>query len=188
MENAEQNLAPRTQYQGIQLKALKLLGSGVPAENVALALGVTPSYISQLLSDEEFALQLVELRYNAMQKHNQRDANYDEIEDRLLKQLETVLPLMMKPMEIIRSLQIINGAKRRGASSPESLTNKQTQVTLIMPTKILQVFSADINNQVVEVSGQELVTIDAKSLLSKVGKSDDSSTQKAIGSSTTTSS
>ncbi len=191
MNSPAETLEPattRTQYQGIQLKALKLLGEGVPAENVAIALGVTPSYISQLLADEEFSYQLVELRYNALQKHNKRDANYDDIEDRLLKQLESVLPLMMKPMEIIRSLQIINGAKRRGASSPESLTNKQTHVTLVLPTKIVQVFSADVNNQVVAVQGQELVTIDGKALLAKVGKQDDSNTPKAITGTQSTSS
>ena len=65
-------------------RALSLLGSGISAESAATALGVSPSRISQLLSAPEFAEQVAELRYNNLQQHNHRDANYDSLEDKLL--------------------------------------------------------------------------------------------------------
>lgn len=156
-----------------QQKALSLLGAGVAAEAVAATIGVTPSYISQLISDENFAEAVSTLRYESMQKHNVRDNKYDELEDALIDQFNTIRHSIMRPMELVRSLQVINAAKRRGASTPEHITNKSTQVVLNMPTQIIQKFSTNINNQVIQVSGQELLTIDSKALLAAAGKQND---------------
>jgi len=160
-------------FTGTAGRALELLGNGVNAESVAAALGVTPSYISTLIADEEFTTQLVTLKYEKLSKHNERDDKYNSIEDKLLEQLESLRPLMMRPMEVLRAIQVVNAAKRRGAASPDSIVNKQALVQLTMPIQLVQKFTTNINNQVVEVEGQELVTIDSKSLLSKIGRTDD---------------
>jgi len=157
-------------FNGLIERALKLLGNGVSQEATAAALGVTPSYITQLISIPEFAEKVSELRYESLQKHNERDSEYDSAEDALLKKLHGSIPLLIRPMEILRAIQVINNAKRRGVSSPESITNKQTQVTLLMPTQLIQKFTQNINNQVVSISGQELVTIDSKALINRVEK------------------
>jgi len=130
----------------IEDRVLNLLGQGIPAETVASALGVSPGRISQLLSDDIFSQKVVELRYSSLQKHNARDEKYDSLEDRLLERLEKTLPLMMKPETILKAIATINGAKRRGQSTPESITNKTTVVNLILPTKITQKFSVNENN------------------------------------------
>lgn len=160
-------------FTGTALRALELLGNGVNAESVSSALGVTPSYISTLIADPEFSEQLVARRYESLQKHNERDASYDAIEDKLLKQLESLRPLMMRPMEVLRAIQVVNAAKRRGSSAPESIVNQQALVQLSMPVTLIQKFTTNSNNQVVEVEGQQLVTIDPKALLSKIGRKDD---------------
>ena len=165
MENLED-----VKFNGLIERALKLLGNGVSQEATAAALGVTPSYITQLISIPEFAEKVSELRYESLQKHNERDSEYDSAEDALLKKLHGSIPLLIRPMEILRAIQVINNAKRRGVSSPESITNKQTQVTLLMPTQLIQKFTQNINNQVVSISGQELVTIDSKALINRVEK------------------
>ena len=146
-------------------RALSLLGSGIPAENVASALGVTPGRISQLLANKEFADQVATLRYEHLQKHNTRDASYDSIEDRLIQKLEKQLPLIMRPMETVKALQAVNGAKRRGQSAPEQVTNQQNIVALILPTIIAQRFTTNTINQVIKAGEQELVTMQAGSLL-----------------------
>ncbi len=65
----------------IEDRALVLLGAGIGGEAVANALGVTPSRISQLLSEQAFSDAVSTLRYENLQKHNNRDASYDTIED-----------------------------------------------------------------------------------------------------------
>lgn len=148
-------------------RAIKLLGSGVSPEQAATALGVTPSRISQLLSDQDFAQAVAELRFEALQKHNATDAAYDMLEDQLIEKLADVLPLMIRPMEILKAIQVINGAKRRGQSAPEQITHQNTVVNLVMPTQIIQKFQINSNNQITNVGSQTLETIQSTSLLNQ---------------------
>ena len=145
-------------------KALTLLGQGLPAVAVAAALGVSESRISQLVSDPDFAAQVAELRFANLSKHASRDAEYDSLEDSLLEKMKDLLPLMQRPMEVLKAIQVINSAKRRGASAPESLTNQSAVVQLLMPTQIIQQFTTNINNQVVKTGDTDLVTIQSGSM------------------------
>lgn len=154
----------------VETRALELLGSGIQPESVAAALGVTPSYISQLLSDDEFSQQVTTLRYNALQKHNDRDNSYDSIEDKLLEKLDKSIPMMYKPAEILSAIKVVNAAKRRGQSAPQQITNQQNIVNLVLPTAITQNFVTNINNQVIKAGDQELLTIPSSALLAKAEK------------------
>ncbi len=149
-------------------KALHLLGSGVSAEQVASALGVTPSRIAQLLAEESFAVKVAALRYESLQKHNKRDGAYDSLEDKLLEKLERSLPLLIKPESILKAIAIVNGAKRRGQSAPQQVTNTQNVVQLVMPQVIVQKFTTNLDNQVVKAGKQELLTMPSGNLLKQV--------------------
>lgn len=149
-------------------KALKLLGYGGSVVSVAAACGVTESDISQYLSDPEFAAAVAELRYEAQSKHNARDEKLDSLEDSLIEKLETLKDLMIRPMEVLKALQIVNAAKRRGASSPEVLATQQQVVSLTIPVFVTQRFSTNIHNQVVVAGNQELVTIPSNDLINTV--------------------
>ena len=149
-------------------RALSLLGSGISAESVAAALGVEASRISQLLSNETFAGQVAELRYENLQKHNDRDGAYDSLEDKLLKKLEKQMGLLMRPQDILKAIQVVNGAKRRGQTAPESVTNNQNIVNILLPTHVAMQFTTNIDNQVVTAGGQNLVTMQAGNLLKQV--------------------
>lgn len=140
-------------------RALQLLGTGLRAEVVASAIGVTPGRISQLLADPEFADAVTALRVGSLQKHNKRDNIYDEIEDKLMDQFRNTMPMMMKPLEILKGIQVINAAKRRGQSAPEAIQQSNVVVTIVMPTKIVQHFTTNIHNQVIRAGEQELVTV-----------------------------
>ena len=151
-------------------RALTLLGQGIEHSIVASAIGVSVSRISQLMSDPEFARRVSELRFSSLVKHNQRDEGYDSIEDRLQKKFEGTLDFMIKPMEILKGLQVINSLKRRGVSTPEQIIGQQTVVQLSMPVQIINQYSTNqdiqvnINNQVVKAGQQELVTIQSSQM------------------------
>ena len=153
-------------------RALSLLGQGVPPVTVAASLGITEARISQLLSDEHFAAAVADLRFTNLQKHNVRDSKYDELEDTLLKRMEDCIPLMHRPNDILRAIQVINAAKRRGTSAPDHITNKQTVIQLTIPVQILNQFKANSQNQVVAIGEQTLLTIQSNNLesLSSIGK------------------
>lgn len=140
-------------------RALALLGQGLGPEIVASAIGISVSRISQLLSEPEFAAQVANLRFESLAAHTSRDRKYDSMEDSLLEKLQNCLPFMVKPFEILKAIQIINSAKRRGASSPDHISGNQEVVQLVMPVQIFQQFTTNVNNQVVKAGAQELVTV-----------------------------
>jgi predicted transcriptional regulator len=149
-------------------RALSLLGAGVSPTQVAAALGITESRVSQLISQPEFAAQVAELRFSTLSKHNERDSKYDSMEDNLLKRLEDCLPLMVRPLEILKAIQVINAAKRRGQSTPDNIVQQQTVINLTLPTQIINKFSLNAQNQVVQAGEQELLTLQSSTLLSKI--------------------
>jgi len=140
-------------------RALELLGQNIHPAHVAAALGVTESLISQYLADPQFVSEVAELRFKTLAKHNTRDLAYDSMEDELLAKLRDLLPFMMKPLEILRAIQVINGAKRRGSTAPESLTQKSEVISLTLPIQIINQFQTNSANQVIKAGDQELVTV-----------------------------
>jgi hypothetical protein len=152
----------------IEQRALTLLGSGIGAESVAAALGVTPGRISQLLSNEEFAAEVAGLRYKTLQEHNVRDSKYDSLEDRLLEKLERSLGLLMKPEAILKAIATINNAKRRGQSAPQQVANTQNIVNIVMPAVLAEKFTINTDNQVIRAGEQELMTMPSGNLLKRV--------------------
>jgi transcriptional regulator with XRE-family HTH domain len=143
----------------IRDRAIKLLGSGINPEQTAHALGVEPSRISQLLSDQEFALEVTNLRFQNLARASNIDATYDTLEEKLQKKLADVLCFMTKPGEILAALRIVNGAKRRGASTQSEISNPAQVVTLNIPVMVVNKFVTTINNQVVRAGDRDLVTI-----------------------------
>lgn len=152
-------LTPSRNWTATESRAIELLGQGLSAEVVAAAVGVTPGRISQLLSEQSFSDTVSELRYKNLSEQTSKDKKYDALESSLLNKMEESLPMMFKPMEILKAIQVINAAKRRGSIAPESLQQKSETVNLIMPTQILQHFTTNINNQVIKAGDQDLVTV-----------------------------
>lgn len=149
MENTNNNQLPA--YTGNARKALDLLGSGVQPVQVAAAIGVSESYISQLLADEQFQLAVAQKRYDSLLAASERDASYDAIEDELLQKLKTSLAFMTKTGEILAAIKVINGAKRRGASSTVGASSQSQVVQLVLPAGVRARFAQDAQGQVVEV-------------------------------------
>jgi len=152
----------------INERALSLLGMGIQQEKVASALGVTPSYISQLIADEDFARQVTELKFQQLSKHTTRDMNYDTIEDKLQEKLLKSLPLLIRPQDILGAIKIVNGASRRGVDTTDDLVTKANIVQLNMPVQIVQEFTTNINNQVIKAGDQSLITMQSSDLRKKV--------------------
>lgn len=152
----------------IEDKALALLASGLPAVKVAEALGVDVSRISQLVSDETFSTKLSEAKYEAIAKHNNADNELDEIESKIRAKMLDTLDSVYKPMELTRMLQVVNASKRRGSGTPASITEQQQILNLVMPTKVINNFVTNINNQVIQAGTTELLTMQSSTLADKV--------------------
>ena len=164
---------PSNHYQvgktsSVEEKALALLGSGVQAEAVAAALGITPGRVSQLLSEETFSKAVADLRYETLQKHNKRDDRYDSLEDTLMDKLERAMPLLIRPTDIINALTKVNNATRRGQSAPAQVNTQLNIITLDLPTIIVHKFATNAQNIVIRAGEQELATMQSGNLLKQV--------------------
>jgi len=171
--------APSSHYSpgvtsSVEDRALHLLGAGVTSNQVASALGVTESRISQLLADTSFSARVSELRYKSLTEHNMRDSKYDKLEDRLLEKLEGAMPLLIKPESILKAMTVVNGAKRRGYTTTDQVTNNTNIASITLPTKIVNQFITNINNQVIKAGDQELLTMPSGNLMKMAEKAADS--------------
>jgi hypothetical protein len=155
-------------YTGTPARILELLGVGVQPVQVASAVGCSESYISQLLAEEGFAKAVAQKRYDTLVAESSRDRAYDSIEDELLEKLRKSLPFIVKTPEILASIKVINGAKRRGASTSTGAAANSTVIQLVLPARTRARFTADSNGQVVEVSSeagtQSLLTVQSSSV------------------------
>jgi hypothetical protein len=155
----------------LEQRALLLLGQGIDPGVVASAVGVSDSRISQLISDPYFASRVAELRYVELEKHATRDAAYDSLEDDLLEKLKNCIPYMLKPMEILASIRVINQAKRRSIGQVQSVQAKAEVINLTMPIQIIQQYRVNGNNQVIQAGQQELITIQSGSMKNLLAQS-----------------
>jgi len=149
-------------------RALSLLGNGTLAAQTASALGVSESYISQLLSREDFSQKVISLKCEALEKHNIRDNAYDSLEDKVLTQIEANLGMIFDPMKLVRILQVANAAKRRGAGADSNISQTTTSISLSLPTVVVERFSANVHNQVIEAGNQQLVTMQVGTLIDQL--------------------
>lgn len=163
---------------------LKLLGNGVPPTQAAMAVGCTPAYISQLMADDAFALEVSRLRVESLTAATERDKKYDTLEDELLAKLKELVPFMMRPGEVVKSLAIINAAKRRGSSETDRQGSTVNNIVVLqLPAVVKQRFITNQQSEVVEVDGRTLLTIDSNTLLQQVkGAKNGNSNQLALAS------
>lgn len=152
-----------------QEQLLKLLSSGVSNAVAAQALGITDSAVSQYLAETEFANLVAAARVDNLQAATKRDRKYDAMEDTLLEKLESTLPFMVKPHEILGAIRIVNNAQRRGASSGADVNNQpQKVVVLNMPMQVVQKFTLNNNSEVVEVADKTMATLPSATLLKQM--------------------
>lgn len=161
-----------------QQKLIALLGKGYKGIEAAQAVGVTEGYVSQCMSEDWFAQEVARLRLVNLQKHQLLDDKYDSFEEVMLDKLEKMSKMLIKPMEIAKVLQIVNGAKRKSHVHTDHTTLTQNIVQISIPPALAARFTSNANNQVVEVTdgsgrAQALVTVTSgqlEGLSREVGK------------------
>lgn len=146
-------------------RIIALLGNGVSPAIAASAVGCTEGYISQLMSDEDVAARVSALRFDNLQAASDRDKKADRIEDSLLDSLQKVLPMMMRPAEIVRSLAVVNALKRRASSAPDTMHIHNQVINLMLPQHTALRVTMSASREIVEVEGRTLVTMPASQLL-----------------------
>lgn len=149
----------------MQDKILSLLSKGLSGAEVAKATGVTESYISQVSNSDSGKEKLQELRTSLISTKVLLDDTYDKIEEvgarALLNLIETKAALL-EPMKLVKIVQTANAARRRLEINPNTVNPANNYTVLItLPNVAMPQLSLikSANNEVLEVGGQQLLTM-----------------------------
>lgn len=134
-----------------QTKALSLLGQGISPVMVASTLGVSESLISQYISDPKFSEEVTKIKLETLQVQTAIDNKYMRAEEMLVDKLIKTIPLISKPMDILRGIQTINATKRRGLGDTPVPTNHTQIVNIQLPASMAARFVTNTANQIVEI-------------------------------------
>lgn len=148
----------------------ELLGKGLPTGVVASAVGCDPSYISQLLEQEEFHNDVLVLRAGKAESSVARDDKWDDIEDRALKRAGQILDFVTKPNDLIRIAALANSAKRRASDFTGGSEAVTQTVQLVFPESAVLHFQMNANSQVVEIDGRSTQALSSKKLVEQIAQ------------------
>lgn len=165
-------------YTGVAARAMKLQAGGANQREVANALGVDESLISQYNAEADYKEQLHELVSKAFKSAQEIDENYQDIEHTLSKRLKELTQYMMNPDQVLRTLKFANEAKRKLGSNPVNGNGshtsidgiKLTPVVLVLPVAVKREFVLNPNNEIIGVDEMELVTMNSSSLNGMIAK------------------
>lgn len=150
-------------------RIISLLSQGISASQVAAAVGCDDSYVSQIISDPEVFKSIQSARAENFSKYLETDSIADRAEKMALEKVEKLIPFISRPLEAVRTYQILNAAKRR-TNGAEVASPAATIVTLEVPEKLAVSFKVTTDKQVIEVEGRTLTTMPAKSLTTRLAE------------------
>lgn len=146
---------------------IELLGKGIPAAQVAAAVGCDDSYISQLLSSPEVYSRVTELRSAHFSEYVAEDEKLNTAEAAALDRVCSLVPFITRPTEAVRVFGVLNAAKRRAVNAESSMPVVQT-VSIELPEAARVSFTLTADRQVIEVAGRSMATMPAKSLAARL--------------------
>lgn len=143
--------------------AINLLAQGIPTSQVAAAVGVSDSYISQLKADEEVQRQIAERQA----AHSIADSNFDDTLERAeamaLEKIEKNLPFANMG-QALAAFRILNGARRRKDELIQKDTAVSVTVNLTLPANNIPRYITNQANEIIEVEGKTMLSASAKTL------------------------
>jgi hypothetical protein len=158
-------------YSGNAGKVLKLIGRGnCNQAQAAKACGLDESYVSQLMAEEDFQLQVAQMIQEAVEAATVIDQNYDDTEKLLSERLKAAAGMMFNADTILKTLKFVNEAKKRMAPVAGGLVGANgngshvTVVQLTLPAAMRHEYTVNPNGEVLEVNGMELQTIPSASM------------------------
>jgi len=158
-------------YTGMAARTQKLLIAGCLPAQAAKALGISEGMVSQWMAEEDFYAQVSEGIKKDLERNEAIDSNYGNIEKMLSDKLLTLVPYMIQPDQVLRTLKFVNDAKRKlDVRVPGEQTaggvgaNNGSAVRLQLPQIVAQTVIINPQNEVVSVGNRDLVTLNSASM------------------------
>lgn len=145
-------------------QAIKMLADGIPNVQIASALGVDESYISQLKTDPEIQERIQALAGERTAEDMSFDDAVREAEKVALDRIARNLP-HANMGQALNAFKALNAAKlRRDGAAPGTSGPTVQNVTLVMPMQTVVNYVTNTRNEIVEVEGKTMISASVKSL------------------------
>ena len=145
-------------------RAIEFLCQGVSTLQTAKALGVDPSYISQLRQEPDIAEKIAAAEAAVTKQDLDHDRLLNEAEDLALQRIHANMKFANLG-QALAAFKVLNGAVRRNdkPDAPQSnVTN--IQVNLTLPAAALPSYVMNQRNEIVEVEGKTMVSTTPRNL------------------------
>lgn len=144
--------------------ALALLAQGIPASQVASTLGVSESYVSQLMGQEDFSAELSATRTEAAQADLDYDKKQDRVEETYLDRIEQKAGFA-NLQQSLQAFKILNSAKRRKDSRIQAPgINIGQIINITLPISSIPEYKMNQSSEIVEVEGRTMLSATPKKL------------------------
>jgi len=162
----------KKQYTGTAARLLKLLGTGISQTEAAAAVGVTDSFVSQLMGEADFSSQVEALVSQAAVDSVEIDQNYVEIEKVAVERLKTNMAFITSTDQLLRVIKVTNEAKKKvlGSEVRKEQGAVLHPVKISLPGCIINNYIVNPQNEVVSIGGREMVTLNSSSMANLVQK------------------
>ena len=139
-----------------QMAIAKYLAQGLTQEQVAAIVGCTPSYISQLVAQDDIK-ELVEVeqkRIQAEKENTQEEQEYSGLEKKARVYLSDNMPFA-EYKDVLKLLEILN--RRKEKPVPQMINNTQINVTrLSVPAAAMPEFVVNAQNEIIGIGEKSL--------------------------------
>ena len=143
---------------------ISMLAQGIPTSQIAAALGVDDSYISQLKADPEVQQQVAEQAAAVTLKDMEFDELLESAEEKALERIEKNIHFANMG-QALAAFRVLNGAKKRREASLTALSGTTAvTVNLTLPAINVVNYTTNRNNEIVEVEGKTMISASVRSL------------------------
>lgn len=144
--------------------ALSLLSQGLQPSVVAATVGVEESYISQLMSNEDFAVELESRRVKQSEQDIQYDQKLDTTEAEFLERISDKVR-QANFQQSMQAFKVLNAAKRRkDRSQAISQAGTGVVVNINLPSSIIPTYVMNQQSEIIEVNGKTMISATPKTL------------------------
>lgn len=137
---------------------LRHAGRGLKQVEIARAVGVEESYVSQILSTPEYAAMVEQFAVAQSEENEKFDDKLDNAEARALDIVDRKLNMATNLRDAVMVATKLNAMKRRRDTAPATRQPQAQVVNLILP-QIGQVkYIANQQSEIVEVEGRTMIS------------------------------
>lgn len=149
----------------IRDRLISYLAAGVSQSAAAEAVGVSPSYVTELLDQPGVRSEVAAVRGETLHKQLKADEKLELGEAKALEKMVAMIPYSRNLGEVTKTFAVLNAAKRKAAVlRGEESGASGVSVTIVLPKAAELMLQVNSQNNVVEVQGRSIAPLPSKEL------------------------